>query len=310
MNISFRRALRGAFDWKNWAIALTATFCAVVPSGVAAQDIATVKPGVLTVVVYPFMPHIGNENGTLVGLDGELLTDAADKLGLAIETQDADFAGALAAVQSGRADIVVGNVSWTAQRAEAGLFTDPPYYASTVLIQKPDANIERVADLEGQAVGYLSGALQAKAIPTIPGVTPRAYPTIDAGLLDVAAGRIVGFFTQPLVAAYAVQANPRLGSELRAVTLAPPTEAELEQYPDWQLFNPFQGGWYTSRESQALVDALNDIIRDSYESGFAAETVEKWGGDPELFLTPVLPLFEDQRRGVDRPDDWQAPSIE
>jgi len=308
MKLSSDRRVTGA--WKGWALAVATAICATFPVFAVAQEITTVKPGVLTVVVYPFMPHISNDNGKLVGLDGDLLNDAAAKLGLTIEAQDADFAGALAAVQAGRADIVVGNVSWTAQRAEAGLFTDPPYYASTVLIQKPGANIEKVADLEGHAVGYLSGALQAKAVPTIPGATPRAYPTIDAGLLDVAAGRVAGFFTQPLVAAYAVQANPRLGNELRPVTLAPPTAAELEKYPDWQLFNPFQGGWYTSKNSQALVDKLNEIIRTYYESGFAAETVKKWGGDPELFLKPVLPLFEDQRHGVDRPDDWKAPSIE
>ena len=44
-----------------------------------------------------------------------------------------------------------------------------------------------------------------------------------------------------------------------------------------------------------------------YESGEMEKLVEKWGGDPQQFLTPSRVAAA--RRGVDRPDDWTPPSM-
>lgn len=46
-----------------------------------------------------------------------------------------------------------------------------------------------------------------------------------------------------------------------------------------------------------------------YESGEMAELIEKWGDEPQMFLTPSEDTAA-ARRGVDRPDDWIPPSIE
>jgi polar amino acid transport system substrate-binding protein len=45
-----------------------------------------------------------------------------------------------------------------------------------------------------------------------------------------------------------------------------------------------------------------------YASGEMAKLIAKWGGDPQKFLTPS-PDMAAARRGVDRPDNWEPPTI-
>jgi hypothetical protein len=66
--------------------------------------------------------------------------------------------------------------------------------------------------------------------------------------------------------------------------------------------------FYIPRQEPKLEQAISLQIRKMYASGEMAKLIQKWGGDPKQFLTPS-PSMAAARPGVDRPQNWQPPSI-
>jgi len=110
----------------------------------AANPLQLITPGTLTVSIEPYMPYVGEQNGKLTGLDGDIITQAAKNLGLKIKIVNSDFPGQLAAVQSHRVDVAIGSITWTAERAGVGLFTDPTYYSPEVMIEHKGSNYTNI----------------------------------------------------------------------------------------------------------------------------------------------------------------------
>jgi polar amino acid transport system substrate-binding protein len=260
----------------------------------------------VTVVVTPTMPYIGLQDGKLTGLDGDLFTKAAANLGLTVKPLAVDFPGLLAGVQSGRYDVGIGDISWKAERAKAGIFTDPPYYSPPVLAEKPGINAHTVADLSGKKLATVQSFAYIPALQKVPGASLHTYPTFQATLQDLNAGRIDIAFLDPLTVVYTKKQNPSLTYE--TATLQAPTDQELAQHPEYVVFLPQMSGWYLNDKDTALRDALTAQIRGFYADGFAAEAVTKWGGDPAGMLKPV-PELAGQRTKVDRDAGWTPPSI-
>src|SRR5437762_12731533 len=76
------------------------------PTG-AAADLDTIDKGVIKVAIEPYMPYTDVKNGKMVGLDAEILQEAAANLGLTVEHNMTDFKGMLGGVQSHRNDITI-----------------------------------------------------------------------------------------------------------------------------------------------------------------------------------------------------------
>ena len=125
------------------------------------------------------------------------------------------------------------------------------------------------------------------------------FADLDAGRIDVA-------FLDPLGMVQAHKLAPNLKFE--EVTFTPPTAQQLTATPEYGVFLPFMDGWYLNSQEQKFEDALNMEIRKFYATGFLAEEIKKWGGNPEVMLKPH-PSFAGDRRGVDRPADWTPPSL-
>lgn len=275
-------------------------------AGTGCRDLATIRPGVLTVAIESYMPYSGlDKDKKLTGLDGDVLTAAAEDLGCALSVSVTDFAGTLAAVQTRRADLTIGSVGWTEARARGGLFTDPPYYSPITMIEKKGTDLRTLAQLEGKAVGTQTGTVTIPGIKAIPGATLKTYSSNAAAIDDVVAGRAAAYIADPLIAAYAVKTNTSLDIDVRYLT--PPTDAELAAHPDYKFFQPYMTGFYVQKSATALEKALTQRILDFYADGTQAKLVARWGADPKTFLTP-LPLFAKARVGVDRPAGWQPPS--
>jgi polar amino acid transport system substrate-binding protein len=67
--------------------------------------------------------------------------------------------------------------------------------------------------------------------------------------------------------------------------------------------------FYVPKEEPKLEKAVSAEIDKMYASGEMAKLIEKWGGDPEKFLTPS-PWMAKMREGVDRPAGWKPPALE
>ncbi|NTF43372.1 transporter substrate-binding domain-containing protein [Rhizobium rhizogenes] len=271
-----------------------------------AEDLETLKPGVLQVAIEAYMPYTALKDDKLVGLDSDILDAVAKKLGLKIETVVTDFPGMLAAVQSQRADITIGGIAWSDARQKAGLFTDPPYYSPPAMAVHGDASYPDVKSLEGKALGTVTGYVWAKSIAEVPKADARTYPTADSVFSDLSSGRLDVGFLDPLLIIYQQQQRPDM--KFRVAYLDAPTAEQVAAHPDYKYFQPYMTGFYLPKQAPKLTQAISDQIDAMYKDGSLAALVTKWGGDPKQFLVPS-PDMAAQRRGVDRPQTWSPPSI-
>jgi ABC-type amino acid transport substrate-binding protein len=274
-------------------------------SGPAAQ-LDTIEPGVLSVAAQSYMPYSAIKGDEIVGLDGEILHRIADRLGLEVEPQLTDFNGMLGSVQSHRVDITIGGVAWTEERQKQGLFTDPPYYSPPAMGVPAGKRYETDEDLENLRLGTVTGYVWVDSIQAVPGAKLGAYPNALGVFDDLASGRLDVGFLDPLLIVYYQQQRP--DQDIETQYLTPPTAEQVEEHPEYAFFAPYQTSFYLPREAPKLEAAISEEIRAMYESGEMAELIEKWGGEPEMFLTPSEDTAA-ARRGVDRPSDWTPPSI-
>ena len=73
------------------------------------------------------------------GYEVELLLDIARDLGYRVSISTAPFSGVLASVESGKADVAIGNISITDERAERVDFTEPTYEGGVLAVVRKDA---------------------------------------------------------------------------------------------------------------------------------------------------------------------------
>jgi polar amino acid transport system substrate-binding protein len=260
----------------------------------------------VTVAITPTMPYIGLKDGKLTGLDGDLFNKAAEDLGIEVKPVSVDFPGLLAGVQSHRYDVGIGNIAWNEERAGAGIFTDPPYYSSPILAHRPDVQASTLEDLQGHKLATVQAFFYIPALKQVPDSTLQTYPTFEAVLQDLNAGRTDIAFLDPLTVVFTKDKNPSLNFE--TTPLEPPTAQQLKEHPEYAAFLPSMSGWYLNSKEKELMGKLDKEIDKFYADGTAAKVVKQWGGDPELMLTPS-PEFAGQRKKVDRDQSWEPPSL-
>jgi ABC-type amino acid transport substrate-binding protein len=266
----------------------------------------TLEPGKLKVAVASYMPYTAVRGGKIAGLDGEIITAVADRLGLEIEPQLTDFNGMLGGVQSHRVDITVGGVAWSKEREQQGLFTDPPYYSPPAMGVRPGKRFATVDDLQGQRLGTVTGYVWVKSIKAVPGAKLGAYPNATGVFDDLGAGRLDAGFLDPLLITYYEKQRP--DEHIQAQYLTPPDDAQVSAHPEYEFFRPYMTSFYLPKQEPKLEKAVSAEIRKMYASGELAKLISKWGGDPRKFLTPS-PEMAAARRGVDRPQSWTPPSL-
>ncbi|EJJ29094.1 substrate-binding periplasmic protein [Rhizobium sp. CF142] len=278
-----------------------------IPAAASAEELELLKPNTLVVTIEPYMPYTAMKDDKLVGLDSDILAVVAEKLGLKMEVSVTDFNGMLASVQTRRADITIGGIAWSEARQKVGLFTDPPYYSPPALAVKAPASFPDVASLEGKDLGTVTGYVWAKSIAQVPNATPHTFPSADSVFQDIASGRLDVGFLDPLLITY--QQTQRPDMKVGIQYMKPPTAEQVAAHPDYKYFQPYMTGFYLPKQAPKLEKAVSDQIDTMYKDGSLATLITKWGGDPKQFLVPS-PEMAAQRRGIDRPSDWNPPSIE
>lgn len=272
----------------------------------AAAGLDTIEKGVIKVAVEPYMPYTDVKGGKLVGLDAEILQEAAANLGLRVEFNVTDFKGMLGGVQSHRDDITIGGVGWSKDRAEKGLFTDPVYYSPPAMAVVGDKTYKTIEDLKGKTIGTVTGYVWEKPIKEIPGATAKVYQDAATFFSDLGTGRIDVGFIDPLLVTYQAQQNP--STPFKLLYFTPPTDAQIAANPDYADFRQIQIAFYVAKEAPNLEKALDAQIDAMYSNGKLAAMVTKWGGDPNAFLKPA-PYLQTVRSGVDRPAGWSLPTL-
>ncbi|HEX6262068.1 MAG TPA: ABC transporter substrate-binding protein [Actinomycetota bacterium] len=113
-----------------------------------APALETLQEGVLTVGSdIPYPPFEYREGGELTGLDIDLITEMATRLGLEVEVIDTDFDTIFTQLAGGRFDVVASATTITPEREEEVNFTEGYYNAQQSLTVLADSGITSVDEL-------------------------------------------------------------------------------------------------------------------------------------------------------------------
>lgn len=255
------------------------------------------EPDVLSVAITGDMPGLVARDGKLAGYDGDILQMAADRLGLAVKPVPMEWSGAIAAVQTGRVDVIGGNVAWTKARAETLSLTDPTGYFQNGITSLKSSGWHRLSDLENRKVGSMTGFSFLPELRKIKGLELSLYDSSDAALRDLLAGRIEALVGDPPVIDYALSKNQDWG-----LVNLPFSDND----PDFPLLTGL-GRQYVfglSKDNAALADALSTEIRKLWTSCAVKDIGKRYGNLAEANYTPSKENF---RVGVDRPAEWAPP---
>lgn len=235
-------------------------------------EVDTLEEGKLKVVGFELPPYTSFEGGTPSGTDVDIIERIADELCLELDITEAASAAVIPAVETGRADVAIGDWNRTKEREEIINQTDPMYLDLVGFASKDGiANPEELAD---KNVASVAGAYWNDELADVSG-NLKLYQSWGQLYDDLLAGRVdVG------VTSYA-QANYTLedqGGDLQ-VKVAEANDAFGASTEPGQADLPHRLG------NETMKEALNELINELKAEGFVAEVLEKYGLDPSAAET-------------------------
>ena len=202
-------------------------------------------------------------NGTgFEGIDVEIASAIADKLGLELQIDDMDFDSALVAVQNGASDVVLAGLSYSEERDEILDFTDSYATGVQVVIVKEGSDVtldnlgEKMIGTQRGTTGYI----YASDTPENGGYGEDHVSGYDNGATAVQAlvnGQVDAVIIDEAPAKEYVAANEGL-------TILPGNWVE-EQYCA-----------AVNQGNEALLNAINTALNELMEDGTVDEIISKY----------------------------------
>ena len=203
-----------------------------------------------------------DQNGVLTGFEVDIIKEAAQRLGKTVEFSSMPFAMLFPAIQSGRADLAIGSVTITPKRLESIAFSQAYFDAQQCLTVATKSGVAGFQGLSGKQLGVVTGTVgeiwatenQKKYNYS----EIRRYDTNIDPMLDLATGRLAGFFHDCPIDAYYIKDKP----QYKIV-------AQIETNEQFGMAFP--------KDSKVL-SQINDEISKMKQDGMLAQFYEKWFG--------------------------------
>ncbi len=205
-----------------------------------------------------------DEAGNMIGMDADVATEIAARLGVEARLQQAEFSTIVGGIQSGAYDFSVASHAATEERMRAVAFSDTPYYYSggqMFIHEDLDyANLDEMA-ADNAAIAVDLGGTNQHYLEDIGYPNVDTYSGIQDSLLAVGSGRAAGVFTSPIVGFIAMDE----GQPIKPI--------------DGLIFeeNAFV---LLAHGNDDLEAAINQALQDMREDGTLLEISMRWiGGD-------------------------------
>ncbi len=232
------------------------------PAGQTAEpagDFTTVAQGKLTMSTNAAFPpyEMTTDSGDFEGIDVEIATAIAEKLGLELDILDTDFDSALLAVNQGKSDMVMAGVSITDDRLLVMDFSETYATGIQVVIVKEGSDV--TLDNLGE-----------KMIGVQKGTTGWSYCTDDYGEEHVTA------YDNGLTA---VQALVSGKVDCVVIDNAPAQEFVKANDGLTILDTEYANEDYSigvDKGNTALLDAINGALKELIDSGKVQEIIDKY----------------------------------
>ncbi len=128
------------------------------------------------------------------GIDCELIERIAYELGMKVEYQNMSFSALTAALVSGKADVIISNMTPTPERAESVDFTD-------IYFDNPQVLVARKQE-RGLRYGVIGVVAQDYLEKNYPGASISLYPSADAALLALQSDKVDSIMISRATAMY------------------------------------------------------------------------------------------------------------
>ncbi|CAM2159830.1 MULTISPECIES: transporter substrate-binding domain-containing protein [Paraburkholderia] len=193
---------------------LAASAWGAIPFAAHAEDLldSVKQSGVLKVGLEGTYPPFDSRNsaGQLEGFDVDVAKAVAAKLGVKPEFVPTEWSGIIAALQAGKFDVIVNQVTITPQRQQAVDFSQPYTYSAAQLIQRADDKREFKAldEFKGdKKLGVTLGTNYDQMARAVPGINVQTYPGAPEKLRDLAAKRIDATIDDRLMLPYMIKTS-------------------------------------------------------------------------------------------------------
>lgn len=233
------------------------------------KGLPTIAPGKLTVAAYVSPPYTVQQGDTINGVDGLVVQRIAKMECLGLQAQSVAGAALPATVQSKRADMAIGGVYYSKERA-AGFSLSKPMYKDGLSILSKDG-VDSIDGLKSSSIGVVQGYLWNKEFEKALGSGKvKTYQTSTTLVSDIKNGRVgSGAFTSAEAGLRAKQ------SGLKAALLQPtPAVTESGTKSDVVLF--------LNKQAAQLTQAMNDDIAMLLQDGTIANALKSNGVDASL----------------------------
>ena len=208
-----------------------------------------------------------NEDNKIVGFDIDLATEAAKRMGGAIEFKPIDWASKEAELKSGRVDMLWNGLDITPKRKENILFSDPYMNNRFIIFRGVGKNedIKDEATLAGKIVATQSGGgtiedyLDAK--PEITGTFRefKKYQDYMAAFMDLENSRIDAVVCDEIIGRYYMSKHP---GKIEAIDVTVGPSAQF--------------GVGFRKDDKALRDKVQKALDEMRKDGTMAKISEKW----------------------------------
>ena len=216
------------------------------------------KAGELVVATSPDFPPFEElqSDGSVVGIEIDLLNIICEKLGVALKIEQMDFDSVLPGVQAGKFHLGASGISVTEERQKNVLFTDPYCLAAQAIVVTADSPITCKADLEGKTVSVQTGTT-AESFCMANGYTVNSYAANSDAQTALTTGKVDAWVIDDLTAADMVAVyNESNGEQLVILGDAMTTEPYAVAF---------------SFGSEELVAEINSILKELVSDGTVAE---------------------------------------
>ena len=219
------------------------------------------RTGVMTSAnTFSYPPFGFIEDGKQVGFDVDLGNEIARRMGVKLTFEAIDFRGIMAALTSGRVDLLITGMVYTPDRAQRIDFSEPYFDGGVAAAFGPDRPISKPDEIIGKRVGVEIGSAGDKYVREKyeSRVEIKTYDTVFLALKDLENGRLDVFVGSVAPMRYIMRNMPTLkasetwDSRIQAVN--------------------------TRKEDKDLLEEINTHLLAMKKDGTYNNLVSKWFG--------------------------------
>ena len=158
--------------------------------------------GKLVIATSPDFPPFENleDDGSIVGIEIDILNLICEKLGVKLEIQQMDFDSILPGLTAGKYDLGVSGFTATEERKQNSLFTDPYCLAAISIVVPEGSAVKTKADLAGKAISCQSGTT-AENYCMANGLDYKSFAANNDAQMALTTGKVEAWAIDDLTAA-------------------------------------------------------------------------------------------------------------